>query len=467
MKQKPGPRELAIVGLLCLVVAIVIAWVNRGHQVQAGTYHMYLKQALFFRGELPPPLLTYPIWGYPLVLAVLPAREVTSIALQIVVAVAAMLLLYWSTAPYLRRRAPLAVLTVLALPWWTLASVKLADIWATSIGVMALLALAEALRTRKLGWSVASGLLFGISMNFRTDFLLFLIPLPLGILLFAPTMLRGRVKLLAVPIALGVLLLVPWGIYRVHRGYSFGITSTNAGMVLYNSLGFQGNRWGIVADDFLRQKEVGAALGPGVDAGSAAGSRYLMHQALEKIAADPLEFGRKIAAHFLSILKFGFYGIEVEPLLNGREAVRYGVLKEQIKVLAGSMSNQADVRAYKAAGLWDPNFSLRSINAKEWTLLILPLAMEAFSLAFLLVLLGAVVWIIVFQRSMLREPLFLLSLLAVLYVWALLCLLQYEQRQANVFYPLGLPLVLLMVDRLVPFRKGTKRDPSEAPESAV
>ena len=107
--------------------------------------------------------------------------------------------------------------------------------------------LARAVRTQQLRWTVASGILFGISANFRSDFLPILVALPVETFIFSPqTVLANRKHLLLV-IALAVGLLVPWGLFRVHHGKPFGITATNAGMVLYNSLGYTGNAWGIVA----------------------------------------------------------------------------------------------------------------------------------------------------------------------------------------------------------------------------
>src|SRR5262245_29463643 len=151
-------------GLACLAVGGFVAWLNRYHELQSGIYNgRYLPLAKYLHGEAEQPLITYPLWGYPLLLSWLPSPEITSIALQLIIGTITIVLVYSSAVPYLRFRAPLTILIVMAVPWYALASVKLADPYAASLGVMAICLLARAVETRGLRWSIASGILFGAS----------------------------------------------------------------------------------------------------------------------------------------------------------------------------------------------------------------------------------------------------------------------------------------------------------------
>jgi hypothetical protein len=54
-------------GLACLGVGAIVAWINRYHDLQSGIYYgRYLELARFFRGEAEQPIITYPLWGTPI-----------------------------------------------------------------------------------------------------------------------------------------------------------------------------------------------------------------------------------------------------------------------------------------------------------------------------------------------------------------------------------------------------------------
>ena len=69
---------------------------------------------------------------------------------------------------------------------------------------------------------------------------------------------------------------------------------------------------------------------------------------LAAILSNPLEFVRKCAHNFVSSLLFGFYAIEVEPFLDGEEALEYEVLKEKSARLAGAKANPLDIEEFRA-----------------------------------------------------------------------------------------------------------------------
>lgn len=209
----------------CLAAAGAVALANRGAVEQSTVYqNHYLGLARYFEGGRPPAEFTYPMWGYPAVLAWLPNAESISITLQVLLAVALMLALYATAARFVAYRPFARVLCVAALPVWSLASVRLADPWSMIFGAFGMLALARALGQGRVGWALASGACFGAALNFRSDFLIVL-PLFLVVLAaIAPRIAWARRRELLVAMTLAVVSLVPWGIFRVVHGAPFGLT---------------------------------------------------------------------------------------------------------------------------------------------------------------------------------------------------------------------------------------------------
>ena len=449
-KDRVGAQEVSWdgqikLGLACLAVAGIVAWFNRFHELQSGIYDArYLGLAKFLLGEPAEPVITYPLWGYPLVLSWLPAPESTSIALQLTIATITLVVVYSSAAPFLRLRTALAILCIVAVPWYALASVKLADIYSASFGVMAICLLARAIKTGELRWTVLSGVLLGASLNFRSDFLAVFCILLLLATVFSPrTVLQNRHRLLVI-LVLAVILLAPWGIFRVHHGKSFGLTSTNAGMVLYNSLGFPGNSWGVVFSDDARTAEVREALGAHVDPTSEEGNAFFQKRFLAAVSSHPGEFCRKVAYNFIAALKLGFYTVETWTFLSPEERLQFEILKEQLKLRTGAKPYLSRIEDFRSRGLWNENFSLTSVTPRQWAWVAFPIVNSALSTLYLVTVLLVSAGMLTFDRRRLGEPIFLFCLVGTLSVFVSVTLIQYEPRQVNALYPLGMPLIIIL-----------------------
>lgn len=428
---------------MCLIVATAVAILNRNHGLQQTIYRIhYLRLAKFFRADIQDNLIGYLLWGYPWLLSWLPRPELSSVVLQIVLAVLTVMVVYVVTRPVVTNRRLLTILCVLAVPWYSLASVKLPDIYAASFGVLCICFLTLAARHRRLGYAVVGGLCLGASLNFRSDFVMFLALLPILALVFSPSVFRSTWKQLMIVVSLALVLILPWGFFRLSHGVSFGITSTHSGWVLLNSLGFPNNKWGIVKGDQARQQEVDEAFGPGVPLGSEQANALFRAHFIAAVRSNPLEFGRKALYNFFTMLRAGFYILEVEPYLSDQDLLEFEVLKEQLKSMTGILPNKLDIQRFKDLGLWNDRFSLLDISVRQWLFLGLPLVNVAFSSLFLILMLLSVVRILFLSRKRLEEPLYLFSMVSVCYVVILLSFSQYEPRQANILYLLGLPIVL-------------------------
>ena len=457
-------RESLLVGAASLLVAAIVAWLNWDHDVQGTVYrNHYLGLARFMHGEADVEIFTYPLWGFPAVLALTHYADFWIVAFQCLLASLALALLYRNAARHARSRRLLLVLCVFALPWYSLASAKIADIWSVGFGLLALLSLAQMFEKKSTAYAVLAGVLLGVACNFRSDYLAFAFGLPLGVAVLAPGYLKPHAKHFALIIVIVPLCLVPWGLYRVAHGAPFGITSTNSGMVMVNSLGFDGNRWGISQHDSERRAEVREALGPDVLPWSVEGNAFLQARFREAVAERPFEFVRNVGANLTTMLKYGFYSVEVEPYLQPDDAIQFEVLKEQFKVMAGARANPFDIEEFREQGLWDEDYSLSDVSGRLWAIASVRIAGSVLSGIFLMFVLIALARLVFFDRARLREPLLLSFSLGVIYTWALVGLLNIDQRQSNVLYVLGIPLVVDLFDRFV---GRVRRRPAESQNTA-
>jgi hypothetical protein len=446
-RRAASARGVVRLALTSLAVAAAIAWLNRHHIEQQDIYlGVYLPMADYFRGGPLPAVITYPLWGYPALLAFLPTPAITSVALQVLLAVGLVVALDAMMAPLIASRRLARTLCVAAIPVWSLASLKLADPWAAMLGAFAVVALARALTLRRLRWAVASGACFGAALNFRSD-LVGVLPVLFAVLaLLAPRLAWSRRREIVVTAGVAFAAIVPWGLFRVAHGEPFGISSTNGGMVLCNALGFEGNPWGIVGTDLERVYDVRRALGPDASPVSVEGDRYLRGRALGLIRAHPEQYARKVLHDLVASVALGSYGMEVEPFLHEDDSVRFGVLKEQLKLQLGMAPNTEDIERFRRAGVWSDAPTLASIPTRVLLAAGLRTANSLLTGAFLLVTLMASLWIIVADRRWLERPAVATLLAAFLSTWGFVCATWYQPRYTNGLYVLGLPILLIALE---------------------
>src|SRR5690606_36087799 len=264
----------AAVAVAATGLASAVAWLNRNQEQYIGLSRRYEALARVLAGEDATESVTYPAWGYPWLLRMLPLPELSSVVLQVAVAVGVLLLVRRELHRLGVSGAGVDAFCVGAFPWFALASLRLDDPWAALLVAAGLVALAASIRRRALRLALLSGLCFGAAANVRSEVLVLVPAAALASFAAAPASLRRDALHWAVAVALTLLLLLPWGWFRTRHGAPFGLTTTNSGMVLYNSLGFQGSAWGIVASDGLRRAEAHAHFGAPVDPASPEASRW-------------------------------------------------------------------------------------------------------------------------------------------------------------------------------------------------
>ena len=136
--------------VLFAAVGLLVAYLNRHHIEQQSNYTIYVAMANYYRGLQHLEVLTYPTWGYPFVLILIRRYDLVAIPQVLLASVAMTALFLRLRAELPANRRALAVLFLLALPWYLLHSVEVATFVRRIIPVLGLVVLERALRTHSL-----------------------------------------------------------------------------------------------------------------------------------------------------------------------------------------------------------------------------------------------------------------------------------------------------------------------------
>ncbi len=201
--------------------------------------------------------LVYRLGGPPLFLRVK--------ALQALIDSAACVLLYFVGRRFGGRRVGLFAAWCAALfpPLAYLVTSRVADALMPAFLLVIFAAWLRALDTRRIAWSVATGLGIGIASLFRPDYML----LPSFFLVGALVTVPWRTALWSTLLigACAFLVLVPWGLRNRRVDGVFNVTTHAGGMALYQGIGQFPNPYGIVFDDDVMEGQAKRAGFEGID----------------------------------------------------------------------------------------------------------------------------------------------------------------------------------------------------------
>jgi hypothetical protein len=315
--------------VLFATIGLLVAYLNRHHIEQQSNYTIYVAMADYYRGLQHLEVLTYPTWGYPFALILIRRYDLVAIP-QVLLASVAMTTLFLRLRTELQpNRRAVAVLFVLAVPWYLLHSVKWPLSFAASFSVLGLVVLERALRIHSLRAGVAAGLLFGTGLYFRSEFL-FLPPflLMMGVLSrVVPKLPRLPLPPLAACAAVAWITLIPWGVhYRDQTGH-FSLTASQSGIVAFISLGqLPRNPWGAVYEDEYAYAYL-AQVAPQLRVNSDTADRVLVDEFKRRVKAEPMAFAAKMIWNGAISLVSGFYGGEIP--LSPTQWEQFRVLKRR------------------------------------------------------------------------------------------------------------------------------------------
>ena len=413
--------------LAFLTLSIIVALLNRHHLEQQSNYQAeYVSMAEHFKGTLRRENLTYPLWGYPFLLWILP-RYTWIVWLQVALGAAALTLAWRRLQIELPEyRRVITIACVAGIPWYAMHSVKWPQSFAASFLLLAILALDRGLRTASVAWGAVAGLLFGAVLYFRSEFLLLGAFLPLFCLVMRTPRpdLRSLTSLALLPLVAFVLL-IPWAVSYHKQTGRYSLTASQKGIVAFISLGqLPGNPWGAEYTDeyafaYLEQR------GIGLPRYSDRGDRVLFQEYKRRVAEHPGAFAKKVLWNGAMITVMGFYNPEWQ--LDSASNRSYESLRTALR--------HADL-----AGL------RQSAPARAWAALLYWLLVKVLGAFFVIVsLIGLLLWLL---RKGARTPWLVLSAGVIVYLVALQMILTVEPRYLNSLYVFLIPFFAFTIGAL-------------------
>lgn len=319
LKQTLGFLERHYVFLMSLT-AFWVLFLNFDAQGQPGSFPLYLNSKdiilSWFDSTIIPKYgwTTYPMWGYGFMF-ILTENKTALLLIQNALGIFSAWFLirhlekeYSTEQPFVKY---IKVIIILSTPWFALYSLQWPFGIAISLFMISLTLLTRAFLTEKprLKTLVLSGGLFGLALNFRSDFYL----MPLGFAVIAWALLKFK-KSIAINASVWLvsiyIILIPWGLYTKHVTGHYMPATTDAGAVLFSGLGqLPDNKWGITPkdEDPLMRSLLKEKFGENAYFISYESDQFLKDKFIELVWEDPFEYLRKCIYVFPKILTGGTY----------------------------------------------------------------------------------------------------------------------------------------------------------------
>jgi len=313
------PSRKALFWLLLSLEAVLVTWLNGDATAMRGLIPYYenfarIIASRFNSAAAPDGFPTFPMWGYGW-LMLLFRNKLAILVFQQALAMVAV----WAILRIISRKELLTVRTqsaleivLLASPaWFALHSVMWPNSIVGSLLPLSLFLMVFAAREESgLKLVVVSGILFGVLLNFRSDYLLLPPAVTLAVSLFEGFRPRTLRKMGVWLVSIYVML-IPWGMYTRQVTGHFLLTSTNGGHVFFIGLGnLPGNKWNIRADDGdpMMHQVLESKFGkPAPSSVSYKADGFLKEQFFKRVRENPGEYLRKMAHSGKAMLINGSY----------------------------------------------------------------------------------------------------------------------------------------------------------------
>jgi hypothetical protein len=420
-----------ILKILLLIYVLLIFVLNASHINQQGTYNNIFielaKNILAGNGyvcsELGNSTLFYPIWGYTIL--VLPdmffsSGDLIIYVVQYILTIISILLFIKIFQIKLK-----FIHLFLFTPFIALMSVKWPDAIVGSLIIVYLYFGMTYLDKKKHIYLLLSGVIFGIIINFRSEYIF--LPLFILVLLIIPKLKFERLKILYIAltsILIGGLLIVPWAMRAYSVTGELRLSASNGGAVMYISLGqLPNNSWGIIPLD-----ETAYQIADSLNFDSPYSNEadnYFKSLSLQSIQTNPLEYAKKVGYNLFSSLTYGVYTGEYANSIIG--------LEHRQVVETGFASNN---NIFKKI-----DYLLNADKFVTVPILIEKGLQGIFMIIFLYLILSSIMKLITGKVNLSKS--FLILLLAIIiYKFAIVSAIQYEYRHMNAIYLLVLGIAL-------------------------
>lgn len=306
---------------------------------------------------------TFPMWGYGFILAIT-KNKLVIIILQFCITFFVIYALD-QIAQQVFKTAKIKIFfrisLLLSFPWFSFNS----NLWPYSIAanltIFSLIFLYKYFYYHKDMFLIISACLFGVVLNFRSDYYLY--PLFLSILLIGykifswenKSLIRIKVHHIFLWLILIYSFLIPYAIYAHTTIGHYIVTSTNSGHVFFIGLGqLPNNKWGITPYDGdpkmaeIMKEEFGQeSYGRSIQYD---GDKVLKKRFLDIIKKDPKEYLKKIFYSAYLMLKGGFYYGEYLTWFTFGETIK--VIHLNIKESLKELDFRSVLQVFQKAGLF-------------------------------------------------------------------------------------------------------------------
>ena len=454
-------RAISIARATAAYLALQVLWalLNARGLTIGRVFERVLETAEYFRGGAPPRVPTFPMWGYSLLLTVIPSQAVT-LGMQMILAPWAMAWLYEELkSRFHTSRRLLLTLFCFAIPWYVLHAESYPSSFAASAALLGILVLKDSTGHTQWRKAIGAGLLIGIAQISAAN--TWGCSPSIAIAFLLARMIGNRRALDARNLAIACVVALaaqgPWAIYyRAHTG-RWGITESSGGAALYGSLGdLPGNPWGVVRSDGF-SAEMMRRLGYSPESAfSEEGNQVLGTLFRKSVREHPGAYLAKLGVDTLKVAVggFGYWSVGVFP----SDEEELDVAKEHIKSWIRLNPNSEQIADYRARDIWDRPMRPIVVMELAWLLL-----MTAAGSAVLLGALAGVFLSLLRLRAGNEEPLTFLLGAMVLYRCLVEVGISHMPRYMNDVYLCCLPFFVFTVDKLMSFvrRSAVKAAPDQ------
>ncbi len=282
-------------------------------------------------------LITFPIWGYGW-LMLLTTDKLGLMLIQTAVALAT--LAYFIRVLEQERLFSVYVIRafkmgmVFSIPWYAAHALRWPYSFTISLLPVSIVLLYKAFTHRSAVWQplIVSALLFGMVLNFRSDY--WLTPVGMALLLMAFCRTKRSCIMAIAWFGIVYACLVPWAFYAKKACGHYVITSTNSGHVVFIGLGNDPkNRWGIAPED--ADPVMNNLVNTHFNTTKHSTLDYEADQLLQKtflsyIRSYPWDYAKKCAIAFKTLVTDGFYPGEFFRTAEGEVA---GFKEQRLRAL--------------------------------------------------------------------------------------------------------------------------------------
>ncbi|MCK5742690.1 MAG: hypothetical protein KAH48_10765, partial [Chlorobi bacterium] len=273
------------------------------------------------------------------------------------------------------------------------------------------------IKTGQLKLLIINGLLLGIILNFRSEYLY--LPIFTAFLSILPAFKKYRKRAIIsglVATALAVLLLIPWIVRSYNITDEIHLSATNGGAVMYISLGqLPDNPWGIVpldetAFDFAEAKDLPHPY-------SAEADKIFKTETKRLISENPVAFIKKCGHNLLSSL---YRGVYIGEFAN----------------LAIDFDRRLEINQYirSQSDLGGKISALLDLPAEESAAIVVEKIIQALFVVIFIVILIKFAFLIIKMPNAENKLLLLVLAGIIIYKFMIISVIQYEYRHMNAVY---------------------------------